>query len=45
MGPLVGVSGWEGRFLGVGRTRPGSARLAPERIVHADRTGTPVFPA
>jgi tRNA pseudouridine55 synthase len=45
MGPLVSVRDRDGRFLCVGRTRPGSARVAPERIVHADRTGTRVLPA
>jgi hypothetical protein len=41
----VSVRDREGRFLGVGRTRAGSMRVGPERIVHADRSGPRVFPA
>jgi tRNA pseudouridine55 synthase len=45
VGSLVSVRDGDGRFLGVGRTRPGSTRVAPERIVHADRPRTRVLPA
>jgi tRNA pseudouridine55 synthase len=44
-GPLVAVRDGHGRFLGVGRTRAGNTRVGPERIVHADRSGTRVLPA
>jgi tRNA pseudouridine55 synthase len=44
-GPLVTVRDSDGRFLGVGRTQAGSTRVSPERIVHADRSGTRVLPA
>lgn len=45
VGPLIRVRDREGRFLGVGRTRAGNTRVSPERIVHADRSGTRVLPA
>ena len=45
VGPLVSVRDGAGKFLGVGRTRAGSTRVSPERIVHADRSGTRVLPA
>lgn len=45
LGLLVSVRDPGGRFLGVGRTRAGGTRVGPERIVHADRSGTRVLPA
>jgi len=44
-GVFVSVRDPGGRFLGVGRTRAGGTRVGPERIVHADRSGTRVLPA
>jgi tRNA pseudouridine55 synthase len=44
-GSLVAVRDAGGELLGVGRTGVGGARVSPERIVHADRSGTRVLPA
>jgi hypothetical protein len=34
-----------GSFLGVARVIEGASRIRPERIFHADRSGTRVLPA
>jgi tRNA pseudouridine55 synthase len=39
---LARVYGPDGDFLGIGLLRDG--RLKPERLLHADRPGTPVLP-
>ena len=41
---LARVYGAGQRFLGIGRRVPGG-RVKPERILHADRSGTPALPA
>jgi len=41
---LARVYGAGRRFLGIGRLVPGG-RVKPERILHADRPGTPALPA
>lgn len=43
-GGLVMVMDAAGAFLGVGEVIAGGTRVQPERIVHADRSGTPVLP-
>jgi tRNA pseudouridine55 synthase len=44
-GGLVRVRDERGSFLGVARVIEGASRIRPERIFHADRSGTRVLPA
>jgi tRNA pseudouridine55 synthase len=44
-GAHVIVRDRHGRLLGIGRPRARGTRVGPERIIHADRSGTRVLPA